>query len=565
MKKKISLLMLALSVVTYGEIKYSKEDANRIEKVKEFTNNVLKDGKSEKNPTPLIADGINIVTKEPVKWVYPNGREAKISNFANQQNFLRTLNGLTIVTGDKKYKEEAIKISKYFMDNFTDKNGLFYWGGHRFVNLETLALEGPEDKNQVHELKNLFPYYDFLYSVNPEKTQNYIKAFWNAHVEDWKTLDMGRHGKYEKKFDKDIFRVNKPVSIVDPKLLPTLPKTKGLTFINSGSDLILSAYKLYGYTGEQGAKDWGRNLILQYHLAKNPKTGAPVYQFSAPERRDWPPKSDADTNSKFGDRAERQFGPEFGAIAQEGNVLFKGNQRSIVVDNALVEMEIALKNNDKEIQKWAVENLKNYYKIAFDYQTGELKPVWNDGTDMTDYKLVRDGYYGKKDSSIKRTKIDSEDYMLPLVIGYRISKNAELLKIARIMGKNLGLGDIGDGKTMELAYDTKNSSPFAIFVLIELYKGTKNENYIKLARKIGDNIVNEKFVNGYFLENKDLLNAKVDSLEAFALVSLDAVLKGKEKSMPSYLARGGYIHGEHIESKEGNSVYDKDVIYKIKR
>ena len=55
-----------------------------------------------------------------------------------------------------------------------------------------------------------------------------------------------------------------------------------------------------------------------------------------------------------------------------------------------------------------------------------------------------------------------------------------------------------------------------------------------------------------------MLNAKIDSIEAFALVSLDAVLKGKDKNIPQYISHGGYIHGEHIE---GESVYDKNVIY----
>ena len=174
--KKLSkiLIFLALYNLGFAIPKYDNEDEKRLNAVKEFYTNVLKDGKSKSNPTPLLADGINILTKEPVEWIFPNGEKVKISNFANQQNFLRTLVSLSEVTGDTKYINTAVDTSKYFMDNFVSENKLFYWGGHRFLNLDTLTTVGPQNKNQVHELKNLFPYYEFLYEINPEVTKNYV-------------------------------------------------------------------------------------------------------------------------------------------------------------------------------------------------------------------------------------------------------------------------------------------------------------------------------------------------------------------------------------------------------
>ncbi|MGL4671791.1 hypothetical protein [Cetobacterium sp.] len=563
MTKALKLsLFLGLTTLALGKVEYTENDKLRLESVETFYNNILNNGKSKTNPTPLFADGINILTKEPVEWIYPNGDKVKISNFANQQNFLRTLVSLSEVTGDSKYRDTAIDTTKYFLTNFTDKNGLYYWGGHRFVNLDTLKLEGPQDKNQVHELKNHFPYYDFLYEINPENTKQYITAFWNAHVEDWKTLDMGRHGSYSKNLDKDIFKNNIPKDIVNPSKLPILPETKGLTFINAASDLVYSAYTLNNFENNPYMINWAKTLLKQFELAKNPKTGAPVYQFSSPKQREWPPKSDSDTNSKFGDRASRQFGPEFGDIAKEGNALFKGNAKAIVVDNALILTEIYKKTGDKDLLNWSVDTLKNFYKVAFDFETGEIKPIWNDGTDLTDYVLVRDGYYGKKGSKLTRTKPTTEEYPLALIRSYEVSKDGDLWNFARgMVNKTFNLGDIGtpDGKNINLDLNTKNASPYAIFLMTDLYNITKNDSYLKMARVIGDNIVSTKFKNGYFVENANYLNSRVDSPEALALVTLDATLKGKENSIPKYITSGGYIHGEHIE---GNSVYDKNVIYK---
>lgn len=555
------LIFLALYNLSFAIPEYNKDDEKRLNSVKEFYSNVLRDGKSKTNPTPLFADGINILTNSPVEWIFPNGEKVKISNFANQQNFLRTLVSLTEVTGDQKYKITAINTSKYFMDNFISENKLFYWGGHRFLNLDTLATVGPQNKNQVHELKNLFPYYEFLYQINPEATKNYVIAFWNAHVEDWDTLDMGRHGNYNKKFNPNIFKEHLPKNIVNPRELPVLPETKGLTFINAGSDLIYSAYILNSLSPDKDMLVWGKTVFTQYQLAKNPKTGAPVYQFTSPKRREWPPKNDKDTNSKFGDRAFRQFGAEFGDIAKEANALFKGNPKTIVVDNSLVLYDIYTKTKDPDILNNAVDNLKNYYKIALNQENGSLKPVWNDGTDLTNYTLVRDGYYGKKGSILKSESIKSEEYTIPLIRWYSITKDQDLWNTARIiLNKNFDLGDIGtfDGKNILLNMGTTNSSPYSIFLMIDLYKTTNNDKYIELARIVGNNLVTTKFKNGYFVSEPNLLNAKIDSIEAFALVSLDAVLKGKDKNIPQYISHGGYIHGEHIE---GESVYDKNVIY----
>lgn len=555
------LIFLALYNLSFAIPEYNKDDEKRLNSVKEFYSNVLRDGKSKTNPTPLFADGINILTNSPVEWIFPNGEKVKISNFANQQNFLRTLVSLTEVTGDQKYKITAINTSKYFMDNFISENKLFYWGGHRFLNLDTLATVGPQNKNQVHELKNLFPYYEFLYQINPEATKNYVIAFWNAHVEDWDTLDMGRHGNYNKKFNPNIFKEHLPKNIVNPRKLPVLPETKGLTFINAGSDLIYSAYILNSLSPDKDMLMWGKTVFTQYQLARNPKTGAPVYQFTSPKRREWPPKNDKDTNSKFGDRAFRQFGAEFGDIAKEANALFKGNPKTIVVDNSLVLYDIYSKTKDPDILNNAVDNLKNYYKIALNQENGSLKPVWNDGTDLTNYTLVRDGYYGKKGSILKSESIKSEEYAIPLIRWYSITKDQDLWNTARIiLNKNFDLGDIGtfDGKNILLNMGTTNSSPYSIFLMIDLYKTTNNDKYIELARIVGNNLVTTKFKNGYFISEPNLLNAKIDSIEAFALVSLDAVLKGKDKNIPQYISHGGYIHGEHIE---GESVYDKNVIY----
>jgi len=87
------------------------DDPNRyLNAVIEFADNVLKYGRDTYGPkhTPLFVDGLNVNTHEPVKWIAPNGDRWILSNLASQQNLFRTLDGLTRITGDPKYKQAAM-------------------------------------------------------------------------------------------------------------------------------------------------------------------------------------------------------------------------------------------------------------------------------------------------------------------------------------------------------------------------------------------------------------------------------------------------------------------------
>jgi pectate lyase len=155
------------------------QDKARLDAVIKFTNNLLADGKDiySGKATPLLVNGINVFTREPVKWIFSNGAEAVLSDFACQQNLMRVLVSLSNLTGDEKYKSAATNMLQYYFAHFQDTSGLLQWGGHKFVDLKSLSPVGPSDKDLVHELKNAYPFYDFWYEVNPESTVRFIKLF----------------------------------------------------------------------------------------------------------------------------------------------------------------------------------------------------------------------------------------------------------------------------------------------------------------------------------------------------------------------------------------------------
>jgi len=131
-----------------------------------LADSVIKNGgdKCGAKHTPLFVDGLQVETLEPVVWKFnpalawnwlhkPERKgwdkeririeRAKVptktwvlSNFASQQTLLRTLDGLTALTGQKKYRRAAEDATRYVLKNLRSPNGLLYWGGHSAWDLE---------------------------------------------------------------------------------------------------------------------------------------------------------------------------------------------------------------------------------------------------------------------------------------------------------------------------------------------------------------------------------------------------------------------------------------------
>ncbi|MEI8635077.1 hypothetical protein P4S72_29605 [Vibrio sp. PP-XX7] len=79
--------------------------------------------------TPLLADGIDTLTGQPVCWTYPDDTQVLMSNFASQQNFMRGWVALSLITDNNTYQEQARQLTDYFFDHYVDKeSGLFHWG-----------------------------------------------------------------------------------------------------------------------------------------------------------------------------------------------------------------------------------------------------------------------------------------------------------------------------------------------------------------------------------------------------------------------------------------------------
>ena len=537
----LSAAFLAAPTLRAAAPTTAEQDAARLQTVVTFADNVLRDAADHqhKEPTPLLANGVNVFTKQPLQWNLPDKRVMIISDLTVQQNLMRELTALTNLTSNPKYKNAAKAQFAYYFDHFQDPGGLLYWGGHKFV--DQRSLDTANFKNGVHELKNVFPFYELMYEVNPAATEKFITGFWNAHIYNWQTLEVSRHGEFG----------HKPGAQWDQKFDDPAPyfETKGLSFLDAGNDLIYSAAMLYRLAGDKGALLWAKRLAVQYVKARDPQTGLGAYQFTQPKKTEEPPSDDV-TMSWMGDRAKRQFGPDFpGHRVLEGTMLLHRLATTIYSENALMQLEVAqaLGADGKEFLDWTHSGLAAFARHAYLPQKNLLRPMLTDGTDLSGFTLKRNGYYGRKDMVLEPYPA-TPDFMISFARAFMLTGDANLWALARGSAKAGDLGDLGatPGHDVQVNLATGNNDPFALFSLLDIYGETHTDAYLQLARAIGNNIVATRFHHGYFTRFDDQIWANIDMIEPYALLALEAAIKGTPDKVPYFIYGSGFIDGVYL-------------------
>ena len=523
-------LLAALPFPARGETPYLKA-------VREFADNVVEQGRDVYGPkhTPLFVDGLNVRTREPVRW-NRKGEEWMLSNLASQQNLFRTLDGLTKIIKDPKYRRAAVEAVEYAFANLRSPNGLLYWGGHLCYNAETEKLVMEQ---MTHELKRHYPYYPLMWEINPAATEQFLESFWAAHILDWSNLDMNRHGK---EFDKPFENVWDK----EYKGGEVFFAGKGLTFCNTGSDLIYAGVWLNKFSGREEPMTWAKRMGSRYIETRNPKTGLGGYQYS---RR------------VSGDRAQQQFGPEFGPNALESTLLQYDRAIRRYPIMGICEMMLGemLGEKGRDFSRWALEDLEAYGKHAYNPETNSFKALFTDGREVGPEDVKRDGYFGGPENFEPKKAVPV--FFRAYAMAFRLSGDRPHWDMARHIARGFGLGDIGatPAKKPSLNLNAKHSDPRTLLAFLELHRKTGKAPFLKMAKRIGDNILDERFQKGLFVKSPKHLNAKFDAVEPLVLLHLDAALNGGGSGSPPKVWPGEpYFHCPY----DGiGRTYDNEAIY----
>ena len=197
-----------------------------------------------------------------------------------------------------------------------------------------------------------------------------------------------------------------------------------------------------------------------------------------------------------------------------------------------------------ELLEWTRQGLLSFATHAYIPETNMFKPMFTDGTDLSDYVLKRRGYFDREGPMLKQYPATTK-FLLSYVRGFLATGDEALWKTARNIAKANGLGDLGSApaKAVNLNLEVDSTDARALFVLLDLYNATSNSEYLKLGRAIGNKIVKTQFHRGYFTLGPTYINAQFDMIEPWALLALQAAIEGTPDKVPDFIDGNAYVDG----------------------
>lgn len=547
---KFLLFIFVFSIFSIGNL-HADQNSKYLNAVHNFADRILESGKDTYGPntTPLFVDGLHVKTLEPVRWKC-RGETWVLCNFASQQPLLRILDGLTALTGNKKYRQAAEQATGYALENLTTPNGLLYWGGHLAWDLENEKPVG--QYADVHELKSHQPYYRIMWRINPSATKKLLESIWMAHILDWSLLDYNRHASVTKPLKR-----NWNSKFYDNIEVPFPAKGFNLSFVNVTPPLIHSGATLAILDNDDDVLTWLRRLVYRWQQGKDPKTGLCGGQLSY----------------RKNDRAQDVLGHVHPDI-NEAKIVASYHQTSRYHTLPLAQMQTALAMIEagekyhllaRDFALWASEDLEIYTRYSYDCKTGRFISLMTDGTPIK-WQQSRSSYYVP--SSFAPRKPDG--FLLwGYTMAYRLTLSQSHWQMARNIIRQFELGDIGqpNGIDTKLNYDNNHKDWRTIYALLELHWVTTNDKFLKLACSIADNLIKTQSPTGLF-PRSDRKWARTGDEIPLAILHVAARNMKKSQLIPPPIFDGRFFHceyhgrlEEHQKKRDDKRTYDNYVFY----
>jgi pectate lyase len=499
-------------------------DRECLQAVRQFADTALRRGRDVYGPlhTPLFVDGLNVNTGEPARWKL-NGREWILSDLASQQNLFRTLDGLSRLTAEPVYHDSAVEVLRYAFAHLRAPGGLLYWGGHCAYDAGTEELVGELHGGRLeHELKRHYPDYELMWQVDPAVTRDFLESFWDAHILNWANLEMNRHGAYRHPRGSLWASRYEGGAVFFP--------ASGLSFINTGSDLFYAAAMLHKLSGDPAPLVWARRMARRYVETRHPRTGLGGYQY---------------TRYAKGDRAFKQFGPEFGERALEGTLLTPelGVSKFALAGMCQLMLGELLGVEGCDFRQWALEDLAAYGKWSYDPANNTFRAMLTDGTILTPADVKRAGYFGPVNSPQFKPMGAGCVFFRAYAMAFRLSGDPLHWQMARRIGLGNDLGDIGEqpGRPARLNLGTACRDPQALYGALELSRQPGGAAFLELAGAIASNLLKDRVAGGLFV-NPGAPVAKFDAPQPLALLHYVAAVQQRPGTVPAAWPGKSYFH-----------------------
>ena len=503
---------------------------------RKFADTVIEHGRDSygRQKTPLFVDGLHAKTLQPALWKC-RGETWVLSNFASQQPLMRLLDGLTAMTGDKKYAQAAEDAAGHALTHVVAPNGLLYWGGHMAWDLDAEKPVG--QYADAHEMKGHQPYYRLMQRVDPAATRRLMETVWGSHILNWTRLDYNRHGsvmkprpaQWEHTFDEHVE-------------VPFPAEGGNLSFCNVTPPLTHAGVMLALLEDHDDALTWTRRLLYRWQQGRHPKTGLCGGQLSYREH----------------DRSQDALGHVHPSI-NEAQIVASYHQKSRYHHLPLVQMQAAealieaggkRAELGRELLEWAADDLKVYARECYDDQSGKFVARMIDGTALQ-WREAKSDYYVP--SSFAPLSADGT-IVWAYAMAYRLTGDEQFAQMARKLEAQFGKdGDVADWRL--------------IYAALEFHQATDDPGSLQLACKVANHLLAWQAESGLF-PRPQREYARTGDEVPLALLHLAAAIEGRRETLPRPMLDSRFFHCEfHGDLKENQKkradkrTYDNYVYY----
>jgi hypothetical protein len=469
--------------------------------------------------TGLLADGIDLDTGKQLEW---SGQTT--TNLACQQNFLRTLDALSAVTGNNSYRDRADKWIAEAIAKIQDPvSGLFYWGGHTSYDF---VADEPILGN--HEMKCVYPHYAALHRAAPEAVSRFIEANWHAHIWDWQTLLFNRHGEYvawDQKWDAEF--EGGPVPIVE---------NTALSFVNTGSDLILCGAMLHKLTGDETPLRWSNHLLSRYEQIRHPETGLAGYQFNH--------RDPCRVRASFKKPLFARDDITEVSVVTNNVIKVRYARAAVTFMNAYAELGPEV---GRPLIDLVTRDLTALADHCYNPDDHCFYPAINDGTRLYPENANDIGYC----PPAKLTKVPADGLLfLSYARAYNLTRHEPFFAVAVSIAE--GMGWQGLVVPEHLADSDLSPDPHgwvlfgqndvcALYGLLELYTATEDKSILDSARTLGLQLLHHYTRDGLIVSHGQTGETSIDTGLPLALLHLAAAETGTRDTLADFYANNTYF------------------------
>ena len=595
----------AEKTLTLMDLETYKDDQARMDILCDAIENVIEYAKDIYSGTPLLASAIDLHTgRSPVYKSRTAGTLTIMSNLAQDSVLYRAFDAAAALTGRTDFSDKVDEIYQWYLDNGIDPYNMGYWGGHRYIDLLTAKNFSCEGNENTHELKNTGFYAEPFFRLDSDRAYSLVKTMWGGHIGSaarWTDLIANRHAYVDSSRGPSIAAstaIWDTPDVFDDANKEWIRDCEDIPFRSIGDDLATVAATAYKETGDETAKLWAYRILQQYYKRRDPKTGIIPHIYSTARNAkgvdnpdavdpDWWKKPTADgtgfVSPAYGDRFFNQFALDLvnqgfydsSVLDANDTRLTEGNyfSNSDEMGTSIIhDLQIAKALGDDseeaaEIRRLISISLASYLKYAWIKDTDKIYQIMADGTKLTGLRPSRNGQYGQfyaNGGSLGTATMNVS--VFPSVCAcYEIAKHDKSLseqadmfwKYLKFFSAYYGLGtlganDIGDSG-MKLNFATSASSPQLLMAVTDLYYSTENNEFLKLARRIAENMISTYYRYGIFARqsNTGILPSqyyivKIGAQNAdkyYSLCYLEAAIRGDRNLIPEYYPFDGYVQG----------------------